>query len=198
MDLQHLIRSNLSGKRIVLVGNAPFTTDSSALIDDHEIVIRFNLFGSSGFSDSLCGRKIHYWFVNLDCGRKNNSKAKARRAALTQQCSAVKLLLPRPEVLFASADDKRERLKDAIAFYESHGFAVIYPDAKIPCPSPKEPSIGFYTACRILKENLPITVIGFTGRVSKHHDGAAEIAHLRNHPLVNFVPMADGEAGDPR
>lgn len=187
MDLQAYVREQLAGKRIILVGNAPFTENCSRFIDDHDIVVRFNLFSCNGFAEGRSGHKFDYWFVNLDTGRKNNSKAKARKAALIEECARAKRLAPPPQLHCASAEDTHGRLGDAIRFYAAQGFELLWPDTHIECASPKEPSVGFYTACRILREHVPITVIGFTGKVSKHHDGNAELAFLQSHHLIKFA-----------
>ncbi len=62
MDLVAYICENMSGKSVVLVGNAPFTDDGSPVIDDHEVVVRFNLF--KGFEYGKSGTRFTHWVVN--------------------------------------------------------------------------------------------------------------------------------------
>jgi hypothetical protein len=67
------------------------------------------------------------------------------------------------------------------------GASLLYPDVDLAMPpgsTSMEPSVGFYTAMRLLEEQIPIDVIAFNGGVSDHHDGLAEIRYLRAHPLV--------------
>lgn len=184
MDIQQYIRSHFSGKRLILVGNARFTESRSELIDSHDIVVRFNLFSRNGFEQGFCGRKFAYWFVNLNTGRKNRE----RRADLAKECARARQLLPVPLLFAASANDKHNRLPDAVRFFREQEFQLHHPDSHLQCPSPKEPSVGFYTACRLISENIPITIAGFTGDVSTHHEGKSEMAHLSTHPLVTLVP----------
>ena len=80
------------------------------------------------------------------------------------------------------------RLADALAFYLRYGMDLVFPDFGIPTESmtPKQPSTGFYTALRLLQLSIPITLIGFNGGVTVHHDGEAEMAYLRQHPHVTL------------
>jgi hypothetical protein len=94
-------------------------------------------------------------------------------------------------VLVASAEDKFGRLRTAKRWYPEQGLSLIYPDSHLTIPpsaTTKEPSVGFYMACRLLHEDIPIALIGFTGKVNpKHHDGEAEMAFLRAHPLATLM-----------
>ena len=139
MDLQAYLQNNFSEKSIMLVGNGPFSDNSSKLVDLHDIVIRFNLFLSDWFMQGLCGRKMNYWVVNLDTGRNQNKDAQARRANLAHHCQYVRSEYPLARLMAASPEEpKLKRLKDAIAFYESQGHELLHPDERLKMPLRKE------------------------------------------------------------
>ena len=47
-------------------------------------------------------------------------------------------------------------------------------------------------ALRLLNENIPISMIGFTGKVNpKYHDGAEEMRFWERHPLVTLYPLQE-------
>lgn len=180
MDLQKYLRDEFTGKSVVLVGNAPFRVDQSEFIDSHAIVIRFNLFFDQGYKQKLCGKKVTHWCNNLVRERQH-------RAERPRYWSLLKSLSPSPVVFTPSAEVKR--LRTWIPLYESMGATLYYPDIDLAMPAGStqmEPSVGFYTAMRLLKEQIPIAVIAFNGGVSDHHDGLAELHYLRVHPLVTM------------
>jgi len=180
MDLQEYIRSEIRGKSVVLVGNARFGVDRSAFIDSHEIVFRFNLFAGQGYSEELCGKKTTHWCNNL-VREWQHREGRPRHWELLQS------LTPPPTVLTPSAEDKHKRLKTWIPLYERMGVSLLYPDSDLAVPpgsTSKEPSVGFYTAIRLLDEHIPFDVIAFNGGVSNRHDGDAEMRFLHGHPLV--------------
>ena len=110
VDLQAYIHDKFTGRAIMLVGNALFSKNNSKLIDSHDIVIRFNLFRSPSFEEGFCGRRMDYWVVNLDSGRKVNPDAKARRATLVQYCQNMRSEYPQTLVMTPNAEDRRKRL----------------------------------------------------------------------------------------
>lgn len=187
MNVQAYIREQFAGKRVVLVGNAPFGENCSRFIDSHDVVIRFNLFGSDWFQAGMSGRKLDIWAVNLDSGRKRNAVARARRDSLIALCRQVRADHPNVVLMTPNADDKHRRLKDAIDFYGAQGLGLLHADENCGVPLSSEPSVGFYTSFRIVGETIPISMIGFTGQVNnKHHDGEEEMRWWRNHPLITF------------
>ena len=185
MDFQQYLRNTIKGKTVILVGNAPFQRNCSDLVDSHDCVFRFNLFSRNGYADGLCGNKTTHWCNNL--GRNPRSHREQRR----HHCELVKQIQPIPVVLVASAEDKSGRLRTAKTWYPEQGLSLIYPDSHLTIPpsaTTKEPSVGFYMAYRLLHEDIPIALIGFTGKVNpKHHDGEAEMAFLRAHPLATLM-----------
>jgi len=183
MDLQQFIRNTIKGKLVVLVGNARFQRDCSEFIDAHDCVFRFNLFSENGFFEGLSGSRFTHWCNNL--GRNPRPHRERRR----QHCEMIKKLTPRPVVLTHSHEDRHGRLKFAQRWYPEQGIELLYPDShlQMPIDLQGEPSAGFYMACRLLHENIPISVIGFNGGVNpKHHDGKAEMDYLANHEKVNL------------
>jgi hypothetical protein len=191
VDLQEYIHDQFTDNTIILVGNAPFFENKSQLIDSHDIVIRFNFFRSPSFEHGFCGRRMDYWVVNLDSGRKANPKVKARRATLVQYCQKTRSEYPQTFLMTPNAEDRRKRLGDALAFYASNGLTLIHADENLPVPLTEEPSVGFYMSCRILQAGTPFSMIGFTGKVNaKHHDGEEEMRFWRSHSLITFHQMA--------
>lgn len=191
VDLQSYIHDQFTAKAIVLVGNAPFSESRSQLIDSHDIVIRFNLFRSLWFEQGMCGRKMDYWVVNLDSGRKANRNARERRATLALHCQKMRSEYPQALMLTPNAEDSLKRLKDAVTFYASNGLTLIYADENVRVPLSKEPSVGFYMSYRILQEGLPFSMIGFTGTVNKkHHNGEEEMRFWRSQSLITIHEMA--------
>ncbi|MFN0019077.1 MAG: hypothetical protein ACKVP0_12505 [Pirellulaceae bacterium] len=169
MDFQAHVRANFAGKRIILVGNAPFTKDCTELIDQHDIVVRFNLFESS----PLVGRKIHYWLNNLVRDEKRR-KGRTERVPVVRRMNA--------DVVVGTPHEPERRLATAIEFYKQHGFDLLYPDLVIPMPclGDKQPRTGFYTAIRLMHEQIPVSLIAFTDKCdSPWHDGPAEMRYLR-------------------
>ena len=57
---ENIFLNNIRNKKIILVGNRPLDKDYSQYIDEHDIVIRFNLC----LGDKRSGRKTDYLFVN--------------------------------------------------------------------------------------------------------------------------------------
>ena len=175
MDMQEWLREICRGKRVILVGNAEFSRDRGDFIDSRDLVFRFNQFNRSWFG--LNGKRLDCWFNNL-----------VRRGApwRSEHCVIAKHLNSSSIVGTPHEDDGR--LADALAFYLRYGMDLVFPDFGIPTESmtPKQPSTGFYTALRLLQLSIPITLIGFNGGVTVHHDGEAEMAYLRQHPHVTL------------
>src|SRR5262245_15307411 len=180
MDLQKYLCDEIKGKSVVLVGNATFRIDKSTFVDSHEIVFRFNLFAGRGYSERLCGEKTTHWSNNLVRDQRH-------REERPRHWKLLRSLTPPPTVLTPSAKDKR--LKTWIPLYEKMGVSLLYPESDLDMPrgsTPKEPSVGFYMAIRLLHAQIPLDVIAFNGGISDHHDGEAEMRFLRTHSLVTI------------
>jgi hypothetical protein len=183
MDLQEYIRNALSGRRVVLVGNAPFREDRAGFVDAYDVVVRFNLFKTEWFVAGRCGSKLDYWCVNLVTGRSSPE----RRSQQDSHCEFVKSQYPHSIIVTPHEEDKHCRLMDAKKYYSQRlGRDLLYPDSGLDTGLKKQPSTGFYIAFRLVREKIPFSVIGFTGKTSKWHDGSAEVAILREDGLVAF------------
>jgi hypothetical protein len=150
------------------------------MIDAHDIVVRFNLFERDWFKAGLNGRKIDVWCVNL--GRRPRRERRMR----DRHCELVKELNPLVSVVTPYEEDRFRRLRDAKDYYPRHGLNLIYPDEGLATTLKKQPSVGFYMAHRVVSEGIRISLIGYTGQTSKHHDGEEEIRILREHALIEF------------
>ncbi len=183
MDLQAYLKTHFSGNRTILVGNAPFSRNSSERIDGYDLVIRFNLFAKPWFREGRSGSKLDYWFTNLD--RSAESLPQRRKHA-----ELAAELNPECVIGTAHENDKHGRLPPAIEFYLQYGKSLVYPDSSLPTRflGTKQPSTGFYAAYRLVQAGVAVTVIGFTGGVNdRWHNGPAEIEWLQSQPeLVNF------------
>jgi len=182
MDIQAYLQQHFLEKRIVLVGNAPFTEDRSSLIDGYDVVVRFNLFDNPSFQRGQTGRRIHCWCVNLGTGRKKRRD----RAEHDRHCDVVKALSPQCMVITPYEEDRRHRLADVTTYYPQRDLTVISPDTAMPTGLPKQPSAGYYFAHRLFSLSIPVAVIGFTGETSQRHDGPEENRRLRGNALVTF------------
>jgi len=191
LNLEQYIGQHFRRKTIVLVGNARFQRDRSAMIDAHDIVIRFNCFDRNGFKEQLCGRCMTHWCVNLDTGRKSKTDHKQR----DQLCHEVRVINPEVVVLTPFQNDKHNRLPDVVRYYSDRGLPLSFPHATLRHPltlrKRQHPSVGFYMGYHLLVQELPITIVGFTGETSKWHDGPQEVRFLQEQDLVCFHPMDD-------
>lgn len=178
VDLVTYIRENLSGKSVVLVGNAPFTDDRSPFIDDHEVVVRFNLFKDYEYGKS--GTRFTHWVLNH---RTRQDTALRRRRCELALRMAVTALTPY-ECCWGDG------LDNAVSYYRQWGIALLQPDVELIAEGRKQPSIGYYMARYLVEAEVKFTAIGYTGDVSRRHDGAAEMEDLRNHPLIALHEMS--------
>ena len=180
MDLQEYIRDHFSGKRIILVGNARSAENQSIFIDNHDLVVRFNLFNAG-----LTGEKIDVWCVNLNIGNRQ------KRRKRDQHCETIQNLNQQVLLITPYEEDRekkyRKRLCNAREYYRGHGLNLIFPDQQLSAPLSKQPSCGFYMAHRLVSEGIHISVIGFTGETTNKHDGTEESRLLRQHERINFI-----------
>jgi hypothetical protein len=177
MDLQAILRETCFGKSVIVVGNAKFSRDRADFVDSHDLIFRFNEFHREWFG--LNGHRIDFWFNNL--GRRGVGWRDGH-------CALVKTMNPSVIVGTPHEQDGLNRLHDARSYYPQHGIQFVFPDEKLETATvtPKQPTTGFYTIYRLLSAGIPVVAIGFSGAVSRHHDGEAEMKFLRNHCQVTL------------
>lgn len=89
--------------------------------------------------------------------------------------------------------DRENRLPGVQRYYHERGLPFRCPTSDLPPPfrlkRRQQLSVGFYMAYRLVMAEIAISVIGFTGVVTKWHDGQKELQYLASHPLISFHSM---------
>ena len=151
-SIEHSTRdiNKFSNKRVLVVGNAPYEKENMGkVIDDYDIVVRFNNFPIKGYENHI-GKKTDIWCVSDDTYEKNKPLIRERR-------NIKKKYIVSPynyrENLYKIRDDDFEKIleKKDIKVPDEYDFGKSWP------------STGLLTLFYLLDKYDDITIFCFNG-----------------------------------
>jgi hypothetical protein len=171
------------GKSIAVVGNAKYEDKLGPLIDNHDIVIRFNSFETKGYEDRV-GTKFDVWAVhhtfNPDDMRPWDEKKMAWAKDRASQCDAVIQSMPQ-----SMSDQEHEEVDEVLK--DSN---VILKIARPKGVEGYYPSTGLAVLERIMKTPFKkMTMVGF-----RHFDTTKNWHMWEDGEPLKPVHMVDQEA----
>ena len=165
---------------IAVVGNAPVSTQQSELVDDHDIVVRFNQLPQ--YHNGQTGERFTHW-VNNRTSRPPNWAVKLGRSFKTP-------------VYIVTESPQSPKAKKAATYFASRQFEVFEQTEEIwsPLDGPRERT-GFLLLCLLGHLKIESTAFGFSNY--SDDDSAGRHDSGREHKLLekmstNTVIPTDG------